>query len=134
VPFWQTIASLVVASILLAGMLVLWTRLAIVRATAVASSPATPIPPAALTEQAAIDRLAELAAELATVRAEWKAHQRHLDAYLEAFNDLEETVEHKRRRTTAAASKIQREQEQPAEAPNAQAALLARARNMGLPV
>jgi len=49
--------------------------------------------------------LAGAMADLNAVRAEWKAHQKQLDGYLEAFEDLEEVVERKRRRFAARESK-----------------------------
>jgi hypothetical protein len=73
-------------------------------------------------------RIAELDAELATVRAEWLAYQKHLDSYLEAAEDLDETQERRRRRAAARDSKAPKGAEPPADA---RAAAMRRAAELG---
>src|SRR5262245_2806404 len=120
---------MLVASLMLAGLMLLRARLAMLQAAAfAAANPATGSPP---TVAAQPDSTAAGLADLAVVRAEWLAYQKHLDAYLEAFNDLEEQVEHKRRRTTAAASRVAREEAPEEPEANSHAALVTRARSMG---
>lgn len=78
--------------------------------------------------------LAELRGELAAVRAEWRAHQKQLDAYLDAFQDLEESVERKRRRAASARSRVEAVEQQPAEPENPREAARLRARAQGFRV
>lgn len=81
------------------------------------------------------DDVIELRGELAGIRAEWKAHQKQLDAYLDAFEDLEESVERRRRRTAASRSKIEAaEQHANEEPPNPREAARMRARALGFKV
>lgn len=82
--------------------------------------------------EAPASSLAEGLADLAAVRAEWRRTKLEFDAYLEAFEDLHETVERKRRRTAALKSKVT-EAERLAELPPP-IDLRARARALGIPV
>lgn len=120
--FWQAAALVLVATLAVGGLMVL--RAVLARAAAIAPQPAAP-PPNPTT-------LAEGLEDLRTVRAEWRAYQKHLDSYLEAFEDIEQTIEHKRRRTAAAASKVK--PDEPDEPDDTKAGWLARARAQGLPV
>jgi len=136
--------SLIPASLLAVTVLVLGSVAAAVAALRVlrrggvmppaAAAPTAPAPAAAAPALPPED-LAFLRGELCAVRAEWKAHQKQLDAYLEAFEDLEESVERRRRRSAASRSKlesIEARQEAPEIDPNSREALRLRARARGL--
>jgi len=122
VEWWQLGTLAVVVAFLAAGLLVLQTRLRMVESSVRSAAPSSPIPPEAL-------------AELATVRSEWATYRKNLDAYLEAFEDIDETVERKRRRIAARDSRAKRaEDEAPPEPRDQLGAYRAKARAMGIPV
>lgn len=123
--WWQLGLLILVTTLCSGGLLLLRGRIAQVNGLA-----------AAAVTQPGVD-VASLAAELAVVRAEWKAHQKQLDAYLEAFEDIGDTVERKRRRQAARDSKNPPEGADPNPAQNggdARAQYRARARSMGIRV
>lgn len=122
--WWQLALLVLVTSVCTGGLLLLRGR--IQQVNAIAAGAATPAQPASL---------AEGLAELATVRAEWKAHQKQLDAYLEAFEDIGENVERKRRRIAARDSKQKPEDPAPGgNGADSVAAARARARAQGISV
>lgn len=101
-------------------------------------TPSEPVAPAPqLPHPISPEEFAEVRGELSAVRAEWKAHQRQLDAYLEAFEDLDESIARRQKRTISARSKIEAAEqrlEEPAENPNSREAARARARARGFRV
>jgi len=120
VEWWQVGSLMLLGGVLAGALTVLRGRVAQVNG---ATSAAVAVERAAMMTP---QRVSELEAELATVRAEWQAYQKHLDAYLEAASDLEEVTERKRRRVAARESKAQ------AETPaDPRAAAYRRARELG---
>lgn len=99
---------------------------------------AAPLPaPAAAAPPELHPTVAEALGELASVRAEWMAWKKQVEAFLEEFDELAETIE--RRRSRIAASVSKREQqlkraESPAPDANGAEALRQRARSLGIPV
>lgn len=81
-----------------------------------------------------------MAGDLAAVRAEWAAWRKQVEAYLDSFDDLAELVERRRRRTSAAESRMKREKGEaeedatPADPLEARRQLRHRARAMGIDV
>jgi len=130
----------VAALVLLACAVLLATGVRVARARGIlpplptpASVAAPPPVPANLAE------LADLRGELGAVRAEWIAHRKQLDAYLDAFEDLEESVERRRRRAASSRSKAeaavqQQAAEEPEPDPNSREAIRRRARARGFRV
>lgn len=108
------------------------------------SAPLAGPPPIALPAVPALigaEELARLRGELATaiaelfaIRAEWRAHQKTLDGYLEAFEDLEESVERRRRRAAASASKMKSAEPEQQMDPNDRNSIRERARARGFRV
>ena len=85
------------------------------------------------------DALAGMAGDLAAVRAEWAAWRKQVEAYLDSFDDLAELVERRRRRASAAESRMKRERGEGEEAVpedplEARRQLRHRARAMGIDV
>jgi len=137
--FWTLVlACLVSAAIAVAGTAAL--SYAGLRAIRRADSPPGATPASVVASPAlpyiSPDELAHLRGELNAVRAEWKAHQKQLDAYLEAYEDLEESVERRRKRSAASRSKMEaiESQAQPELDPNSREAIRARARARGFRV
>jgi hypothetical protein len=122
--WWQ--AALLVALVTAAGtwLLVVRARLATVRPSVEQTAPPSP------------ETLADGLADLAAVRAEWRAWKKELDAYFEALEDQVDVVERRRRRIASHESKS-RDGAAPdasAEPVNIRAAVLQRARAAGHPV
>lgn len=76
---------------------------------------------------------AELAAELAAVRAEWVAWRKQFEAYLESAEELSDTVERRRKRAAASASRAEAAS-QGANGTGGKDELVRRARALGIPV
>ena len=131
---WQFALILVVALVvaplgLVAGAALLRRSGLLVSGTS--RNPLAPTPPTAPAAGVSPAELAEMHGELNAVRAEWKAHQKQLDAYLDAFEDLEESVERRRRRAASSRSKAeaaQQEEAAPPMSPREEARMRARAR------
>lgn len=119
--WWQIAALMLLGAALAGGLVVLRGRVSMINGASdarVAVATAAAMTPA---------RVAQLEAELATVRTEWAAVQKQLEAYIEAATDIEETTERTRRRAAARESKAKN-----AEAPaDPRAAAYRRARELG---
>jgi len=126
VDWWQLACLLLIGAVVAAALMVLHTRLSLVTPRVEAAPPTTTPSPAA------IGSLADALADLAVVRAEWRATQKQFDAYFEAFNDIDENVSRKQRRIAARQSKEEKEEGHEEAPADPRAALRIRARAAGI--
>ena len=132
------LAGALVGALLAVGSLFLAVRPRRAQGGAPAAVP--PAPPAQPELPVTREQLAEALGELASVRAEWMAWKKQVEAFLEEFDELAETIERRRTRIAASVSKRERHEREQAEQQahaggnGTRDALVAAARARGFPV